>query len=78
MRIRRLVDKHADLEEELNQEYLDRCQRVKEDYMKFNLNNKELKEGFTEEDLDDDAVRRCCFKYNCGRRQLIDMLKEVI
>ena len=67
-----------DLEESFNQEYLDRCKKVKEDYMKFNLNKKELKEGFTEEDLDDDAARRCCFKYNCGRRQLMDMLKEVI
>lgn len=72
------LDKDDNLEESLSQEYLDRCKKVKEDYMKFNLSKKELKEDFTEDDLDDDAARRCCFKYNCGRRQLMDMLKEVI
>lgn len=65
-------------ERDYEAEYLDKCQKIKDDYMKFNLNKKELKEDFTEDDLDDDAVRRCCFKYNCGKRQLIDMLREVM
>lgn len=65
-------------ERDYESEYLDKCQKIKDDYLKFSLDKKELKEDFTEDDLDDDAVRRCCFKYNCGKRQLIDMLREVI
>ena len=70
------LNKDDNLEESFNQEYLDRCKRVKEDYIKFNLSKKELKEDFTEDDLDDDAARRCCFKYNCGKKQLFEMIKD--
>lgn len=64
------------VERRIMREYKERCNRCKADYIKFNLDRSQLREDLTEEDLDDDAAMRCCFKYNCGRSQLIQMLKD--
>ena len=63
-------------EKRVMREYKERCNRCKADYNKFNLEGSQLREDLTEDDLDDDAATRCCFKYNCGRSQLVQMLKD--
>ena len=64
------------VERRIMREYKERCNRCKADYIRFNLDGSQLREDLTEDDLDDDAATRCCFKYNCGRSQLIQMLKD--
>lgn len=66
-----------DIEESLNTNtYLDRCKKVKEDYIKF-CKDVKLEEDFNEASLDDDAIKRCCLKYNCGKQQIIEMIEDV-
>lgn len=70
-------EEDEDIEESLNTNaYLERCKKVKEDYIKF-CKDAKLEEDFNEDCLDDDAIKRCCLKYNCGKQQVIEMIKDV-
>lgn len=73
------------LRESLNNDYYSKCREVREQYIdyykKFHGDeNPEsiITEDFSTDALDDDAARQCCFKYNCGRRQLVEMIKDGI
>ena len=69
-----------DLEEDLDKksydEYYEKCRRVKEDYCKFAHKNDDLKEDFDESSLDEAALKECSFKYNVGKKQVIEMLRD--
>ena len=70
-------EENKNIEESLNTNaHLDRCKKVKEDYIKF-CKDAKLEEDFNKASLDDDAVKRCCLKYNCGKQQIIEMIKDV-
>lgn len=70
-----------DLEEDLDKksydEYYEKCKKVKEDYFKFAHKKDDLKEDFDETNLDENALKECAFKYNMGKRQVIEMIKDV-
>lgn len=65
-----------DLDKKSYDDYYDRCRRVKEDYYRFAGKDVNLKEELDESSLDNNALKECSFKYNVGKKQVIEMIKD--
>ena len=65
-----------DLDKKSYDEYYDKCKKVKEDYYRFAGKDVNLKEELDESSLDNNALKECSFKYNVGKKQVIEMIKD--
>lgn len=65
-----------DLDKKSYDEYYDKCKKVKEDYYRFAGKDVNLKEELDESSLDEAALKECSFKYNVGKKQVIEMLRD--
>lgn len=65
-----------DLDKKSYDDYYNKCKKIKEDYYKFASKPIDLKEEFDENNLDENALKTCSFKYNMGKKQIIEMIKD--
>lgn len=65
-----------DLDKKSYDAYYDKCRRVKEDYYRFAGKDVSLNEDLDETALDNNALKECSFKYNIGKKQVIEMIKD--
>ena len=65
-----------DLDKKSYDAYYEKCRRVKEDYYKFAGKDVSLNEDLDETTLDNNALKDCSFKYNIGKKQVIEMIKD--
>lgn len=65
-----------DLDKKSYDVYYDKCKKVKEDYYRFAGKDVSLNEDLDETTLDNNALKECSFKYNIGKKQVIEMIKD--
>lgn len=65
-----------DLDKKSYDTYYDKCRKVKEDYYRFAGKDVSLNEDLDENALDNNALKECSFKYNIGKKQVIEMIKD--
>lgn len=65
-----------DLDKKSYDAYYDKCKKVKEDYYRFAGKDVSLNEDLDENALDNNALKECSFKYNVGKKQVIEMIKD--
>ena len=65
-----------DLDKKSYDAYYDKCKKVKEDYCRFAGKDASLNEELDETSLDNNALKECSFKYNIGKKQVVEMIKD--